>query len=166
MKETTLSLLVGVVATSLSVVVAGQDVQMLVDSARSGDQDSVNTLRSMAERGDAEAQYYLGSLFTVGDSDTEADEELFEWNMLAAEQGHPGAMTNVGNLYALGQGVQEDLESAYAWLNLAVERARGEARVIAERNRDVTGVLLTPEQLVAAKRRTNGMSSEIPVFSP
>ena len=64
MKETTLSLLVGVVATSLSVV-AGQDVQMLVDAARSGDQDSVNTLHVMAERGDAEAQYYLGSLFTV-----------------------------------------------------------------------------------------------------
>ena len=165
MKETTLSLLVGVVVTSLSVV-AGQDVQMLVDAARSGDQDSVNTLNVMAERGDAEAQYYLGSLFTVGDSDTEADEALFEWNMLAAEQGHPGAMTNVGNLYALGQGVQEDLESAYAWLNLAVERATGEARVIAERNRDITGGLLTPEQLVAAKRRTNGMGSEIPVFSP
>ena len=165
MKQTTLSLLVGVVATSLSVV-AGQDVQMLVDAARSGDQDSVNTLRVMAERGDAEAQYYLGSLFTVGDSDTETDEALFEWNMLAAEQGHPGAMTNVGNLYALGQGVQEDLESAYAWLNLAVERATGEARVIAERNRDITGGLLTPEQIVIAKRRTNGMSSEIPVFSP
>jgi len=165
MKQTTLSLFVGVMATSLSVVV-GQDVHMLVDAARNGDQNSVNTLRVMAERGDAEAQYYLGSLFTVGDSDTEADEELFEWNMLAAEQGHPGAMTNVGNLYALGQGVQEDLESAYAWLNLAVERATGEARVIAERNRDITGGLLTPEQLVTAKRRTNGMGSEIPFFSP
>lgn len=135
---------------------------MLIDSARAGDQEAVNTLRAMAERGDAEAQYYLGSLFIDGGGVPVDDTEVFEWNMLAAEQGHLGAMINVGNLHALGQGVPEDYESAYAWFNLAAARATGDALELAVKNRDLSGDLLSSDQLANARRLTRVLDRQIP----
>ena len=156
--------------TSVSVVLVvlcglfglGQDVEMIIDSARAGDQEAANTLRAMAEQGNADAQYYLGSLFVTGDEILEEAVEVFSWNMSAAEQGHVGAMINVGNLYALGQGVPEDYESAYVWFDLAVARATGDALELAVRNREVSGDLLTEGEIEDAKERSRVLHHQIP----
>ena len=140
----------------------GQDIEMVIDSARAGDQEAVNTLRAMAEQGNPDAQYYLGSLFAAGDEILGDAVEVFSWNMSAAEQGHVGAMINVGNLYALGQGVPEDYKSAYVWVDLAAARATGETLDLAVRNREVSGEFLTDGEIEDAKERFRVLDSRIP----
>jgi len=104
--------------------------------------------RSLAEDGDARAQYHLGTLFALGrgvpQSDAEAvrwmslageqghtlaqyivgpmnGDNLLEvrWNLQAAEQGHAVAQYNAGFLYDEGHGVERSRVRAHLWFSLA-----------------------------------------------
>lgn len=69
-----------------------------------------------AESGDAEAQYKLGHLYSVGgDGFPENEEEAFKWYLKAAEQGHANAQHQIGWRYLYGRGVSKDLTKAELW---------------------------------------------------
>lgn len=69
-----------------------------------------------AESGDAEAQYKLGHLYSVGgDGFPKNEEEAFKWYLKAAEQGNAEAQHQIGWRYLYGRGVSKDLTKAELW---------------------------------------------------
>jgi TPR repeat protein len=95
----------------------------------------------LAEKGNADAQFYLGFMYRNGEGvpneDSEDslviygvpydDETAFKWYTLAAEQGHSDAQVAVGYMYRSGLGVpqgpvEHHYETAIKWFTLAAEQ--------------------------------------------
>ncbi|WP_354121819.1 tetratricopeptide repeat protein [Bradyrhizobium sp. LA6.12] len=77
----------------------------------------------LAERGNAPAQTYLGSLFETGRGVPENYTEAAMWYRRAAEQGDSRAQYSLGLLYDRGQGVPQNIVEASKWLNLSTAAA-------------------------------------------
>ena len=82
---------------------------------------SINHVRAMAEKGDAESQYYMAYWSQTGQCVPQDMKEALSWYSKAALQGHVAAQHNLGFLYMNGDGVEKDLEQAYLWALLAAE---------------------------------------------
>ena len=110
-------------------------------------------LRQTAERGDAEAQYNLASLYLIGGSGAPKDEKAAaEWLAKAAAQGLPKAQYNLGIFYAKGQGVAQDDAEACFWLTLA--SSAGYKVPAGEQDYRATAIArLAPEKLTACLQR-------------
>jgi TPR repeat protein len=79
--------------------------------------------RPLAERGLADAQYNLGSMFLEGSRGVRQDDaEAAKWFGLAAEQGHTVAQFNLGVMYRKGKGVPQNDAEAMKWYRLAAEQ--------------------------------------------
>ena len=81
--------------------------------------DQLSDLKAQAERGDAVAQFNLGSMYRKGEGVTQDYDEAFKWYRKAAEQGYAKAQFNLGLMYANGHGVAQDNVEAYMWLSIA-----------------------------------------------
>jgi TPR repeat protein len=81
---------------------------------------SLADLRTLADRGDAEAQYQMGVRYDEGDSVPKDDAQAVQWFQHAAEQGQVDAQAHLGAYYWAGRGVPEDLSKAYMWSMIAV----------------------------------------------
>jgi len=84
--------------------------------------------RTMANRGDTNAQFSLGCAYLVGwgvgrDATTAAS-----WFEAAAERGDVNAQFNLGVIHAAGDGVQRDLQTAYRWFKMAANQGYPEAQ--------------------------------------
>ena len=76
---------------------------------------------SVAEQGDAEAQFNLGQMYLEGKAVPQDYEQTVYWYRLAAEQGYTRAQNNLGLMYYNGLGVPQNLEQAEHWYRLARE---------------------------------------------
>jgi len=113
---------------------------------------AVHEFLPLAEHGDREAQFYLGTMYTRGWGVPPNTVEAARWYQRAASQGVAEAQYNLGALYARGEGVPQDLVHAYLWLALAVTRfPGGESHTKAVQARDHVAAQLTPEQLTQAQ---------------
>ena len=81
-----------------------------------------------AERGDADAQYRLGSCYSNGDGVETNEVEAVRWYRMAAEQGHAGAQGSLGMCYANGDGVETNKAEAVKWCRKAAEQGDGHAQ--------------------------------------
>jgi len=73
-----------------------------------------------AKKGDATAQFYLGSMYADGRNGAIQNyKKAFNWYKLAAQKGVPEAQRGLGDAYAKGQGVQQDYIQAHMWINIA-----------------------------------------------
>lgn len=81
---------------------------------------SPTDLRTLADQGDAEAQYQMGVRYDEGDSVQKDDAQAVQWFQHAAEQGHVDAQAHLGAYYWAGRGVPEDLSKAYMWSMIAL----------------------------------------------
>jgi hypothetical protein len=81
---------------------------------------SLADLRTLAVRGDAEAQYQMGVRYDEGDSVPKDDAQAVQWFQHAADQGHVDAQAHLGAYYWAGRGVPEDLSKAYMWSMIAL----------------------------------------------
>ena len=63
-----------------------------------------------AKRGEAEAQYNLGSKYALGKGLRKNNRRAVKWYRRAAEQGYAEAQYNLGVMYAKGTGVAQDAE--------------------------------------------------------
>lgn len=70
-----------------------------IRTAAGDPQDSVDTLRMKAERGDPEAEYKLGLAYDVGVGTPQDLGQAAAWYERAAEQGHAGAQFSLGLMY-------------------------------------------------------------------
>lgn len=84
-------------------------------------------MRSYAENGYAEAQYYLGMMYDDGKGIGRDPALAAEWYRKAAEQGIAAAQYNLGAMYETGDGVQTDHIQAEKWYKLAARQGNEEA---------------------------------------
>lgn len=76
----------------------------------------------LAEKGDAAAQYYLGTLFAEGRGVEQNDATAFAWFERAASQGNAVAQYNVGASYAAGTGIAKSYADAAKWFRRAADQ--------------------------------------------
>jgi len=84
-------------------------------------------LTPLAQKGDPEAQYYLGqmSAHSLGGPRDPAMAE--HWYRASAEQGYADSQYQLGLLLAGGQGVAKDENAALAWLRKAADQGHPQA---------------------------------------
>lgn len=84
--------------------------------------------RKLAEQGDSEAQFMLGTLYRNGDGVLQDDNKAIEWFQRAADQGHPLALRALGSAYWGGRGVEQNYSRAYFWYELALAMGDQESK--------------------------------------
>src|SRR5690242_12009738 len=75
----------------------------------------LNTLIDRAEKGDMQAEFYLGLLYDHGKEVPANPEAAVRWYQMAADRGDHSAQNNLGALYMNGRGVPKDLTRAALW---------------------------------------------------
>ena len=85
--------------------------------------------RTLADKGDAEAQYSLGTLYAEGKGVEQNDATAFLWFQRAANQGVAAAQYNVGASYATGAGVGKNDVDAARWFRRAADQGMAFAQL-------------------------------------
>jgi len=109
-------------------------------------------LQPLAERGNPQAQTYLGFVYANGRGVPQNYEIAAQWYQSAAEHGVALAQYMLGLMWDKGQGVPQDYVTAYAWLNLATANAAPRDREYWTRIRDAIGGKLSVAELTQAQR--------------
>lgn len=68
-----------------------------------------------AKKGNAEAQYYVGTLYEKGVTGVPNYSEAATWYLKAAKQGYSRAAINLGRLHENGLGFNKDSARAFKW---------------------------------------------------
>src|SRR5450830_1929110 len=84
--------------------------------------------KTLAEQGNATAQYNLGVLYERAAGLTPDYSQAVHWYTLAAEQNNAMAQYNLGVMYDLGRGVPQDNEKALLWLGRAASNGNAVAQ--------------------------------------
>lgn len=107
----------------------------------------------MAQRGNPNAQAYLGLLYSKGYGVPQNYTVAAAWYRRAAEQGHSGAQYMLGLLFDRGFGVPQDVVEAEKWLILATAGTNGRTAEDWARIRDAVRTKMTRGQIAKARRR-------------
>ena len=91
---------------------------------------SVPELETLANKGDAEAQYWLGLRFEKGTGVVQNYLEAVKWYRLAVEEGVAEAQYDLGVMYAYGQGVTQDYKEAIKLYHLSADQGYAYAQSI------------------------------------
>src|SRR6185295_7827953 len=94
----------------------------LFDAASKADKTALQGLRTRAQQGDADAQYYLGELYRDGKGVPKDSAQAVQWYTKAADRGHVAAQSDLGSMYFYGQGVPKDSAQAVQWYRKAAEQ--------------------------------------------
>jgi TPR repeat protein len=84
--------------------------------------DAFVLLRPEAERGQAQAQYFVGRMFEDGYGTERSHAEAAKWYRLSAEQGNPLAQHALSVFYAVGWAVPVDLAESLKWVRRSAEQ--------------------------------------------
>jgi TPR repeat protein len=94
-----------------------------------------------AEKGDAEAQYFLGDCAVDDTGELQSSIERVKWYRKAAEQGHFEAQAALAHRYSDGDGVPQDESEAIRWWKKAAENGHVWSRIyLSSRYTDGEGV--------------------------
>ncbi len=89
---------------------------------------ALREIRPLAEQGDDQAQYYLGSMYHYGQGVPQGYAEAVKLYRKAAEQGYANAQNTLGFMYASGRGVPQDDAEAMEWYRKAAEQGYAPAQ--------------------------------------
>ncbi|MCQ8118708.1 tetratricopeptide repeat protein [Methylomonas rosea] len=94
-----------------------------------------DSVKEMADRGNAQAQAKLASLYLLGREGFEKDEhKAAEWMEKAANQGLLDAQVVMGAMYDRGMGVISDRDKATDWYEKAAKQGHATSLAILGRN--------------------------------
>ena len=124
--------------------------QWYAKAAAQGHDAGLNVLKQLAEQGDADAQYRLGTMYKEGKSMPQDSNMACQWYAEAAAQGHEAGLSvlkqlaeqgdaaaqyRLGDMYKKGKGVPRDDDRARQWytkaavtLKKAAEQGHAEAQ--------------------------------------
>ncbi len=105
----------------------------------------------LAEAGDPEAQFFLGSMYFAGQGVPRDHAKEAKWMQRAADQGFGWAQNMLGRMYSTGRGVEQDDTQAYMWFSLAAAERTPTARDARERLAE----RMSDEQIDAARRQAS-----------
>ncbi len=77
--------------------------------------------KPVAEKGDLDAQYNVGAMYSHGEGVKQDYERAAAWYRKAADQGYAKAQFNLGVMYEDGRGVKKDPAQAVTWYRKAAE---------------------------------------------
>ena len=86
------------------------------------------SLLQKAERGDAVAQFTLGSCYANGRGTPQNYREAVKWYYLSAKQGYPPAQYRLGVCYYWGYGTPRDFAAAAVWYGKAAQQGYAPAQ--------------------------------------
>ncbi len=109
---------------------------------------ALNKWRSAAQRGNPDAQAWIGILYEEGNGVTRNYSEALRWYQLAAKQGDVDAQYALGRAYYFGQGVLQDDTRAHMWFNIAAVDG-DDFRI---KYREKAASRMTPQQIAEAQR--------------
>ncbi len=112
------------------------------------------SLRKGAERGNASAQWELGSTYMKLGNWNEAS----QWLLKAAAQGVTDAQYQLAQNYEKGQGIRKDFIEAYAWFFVAAQRGH----LMAMNGRERLTRLLSHADLEEANRKAFDYATKVP----
>jgi TPR repeat protein len=116
----------------------------------------LESIRKLAEQGDAAAQFAMGARYATGEEVPQDYNEAVRWFSMAAEQGHVISQATLGAYYWAGRGVPQDLVKAYLWSVLAKaagdEASKYRVSVLASR--------MSHAQIAAAQQQANDWIKE------
>jgi TPR repeat protein len=90
--------------------------------------EALPLFKSLAEQGDPQARFYLGSLYANGQGFLVNQQMAAKWYQLAAEQGHSKSQYNLGVMFENGIGVVKNDNEAIKWWRLAAEQGNVNAQ--------------------------------------
>jgi TPR repeat protein len=90
---------------------------------------AVRLFRSLAEQGNAIAQYNLGLMYYKGEGVSQSYPEAVAWYHLAAWQGDASAQLRLGFMYYNGQGTPQNYAEAVTWFRKAADQGSAEAQI-------------------------------------
>jgi len=109
-----------VLVLSFSAPVAAGPFEDAGAAAARGDYEFAQRLwRTLANQGNAAAQFFLGAMYYEGRGVQQNYAEAAKWYRLAADQGNAHAQNNLGLMYDQGQGVPQNYAEAVRWYRLA-----------------------------------------------
>lgn len=85
-------------------------------------------LKSVAPRGNGEAQYYLGLLFQKGVGVPQDEEEALNWLLAAAENGRANAQFELSRVYSKRKTGSDNAAQSLRWLQEAAVQGHAEAQ--------------------------------------
>ena len=112
---------------------------------------SLGSLRKLADRGDADAQWQIGVRYHNGEGVSRDDVQAMQWFLRAAEQGHVIAQATLGAYYWAGRGVPQDFSKAYFWSAIAL--AQGDEN--SKSRLEGLASQMTREQISAARQQAD-----------
>ncbi len=83
---------------------------------------ALRLLRPLADQGDADAQFLLGSMYDYGRGVPQDYAQAVKWYRLAADRGYASAQGMLGLMYENGRGVPKDDAQAVKWFRLAADQ--------------------------------------------
>ena len=105
------------------------DFQKGMSAYYSGDYTTaLEELAALAEQGDTDAQFILGSMHENGQGVPQDYKQAVKWYTKAAEQGMAEAQYILGAMYEDGQGVPQDYKQAVKWYAKAAEQGDADAQ--------------------------------------
>jgi TPR repeat protein len=121
---------------------------------------AMTRLKPFAERGNARAQSYVGSMYETGRGVERDYGEAIRWFQMAAEQGDAYSKSHLGFLYQEGLGVTRDEKLAAQWYAKAADQgdAWSQAR-LASMYRDGRGVAQDLQQAADLFTKAAGQGS-------
>jgi len=128
---------------------AGLPVSFRPSDTRKPQTTTPEDLRKLADQGDAEAQFMLGTLYRNGDGVLQNDEQAVEWFQRAANQGYVRALSALGSSYWAGRGVRQDYTQAYFWYQLALAEGDQNSKSLLEG----ISTQLTREQVASVRQQ-------------
>jgi hypothetical protein len=97
---------------------------------QSGGPEVFAQIKAKADKGDAEAQLSLGSLYAAGNGVGRSLSKAAKWHRKAALQGLARAQYQLGLDYAAGEGVKPDQVESVRWFRKAAEQGLAEAQLV------------------------------------
>ena len=96
---------------------------MVEEAMNNEEQERFDFIKSLAEQGNVDAQFYLGFTYGTGDKGVNKnEEEAAKWFKLSAEQGNEMAQFALGEIYYFGNGVEQNYSEALKWFKLSAEQ--------------------------------------------
>ena len=104
-------------------------------------------VKMLAERGFANAQFLLGSLYEEGRGVRQKDSRALGWYRTAAELDHVDAAYALGQMYLEGRGVKADAMQSAQWFQAAAYRGHRNAQLkLSELYQNGVGVATDPTE--------------------
>jgi TPR repeat protein len=85
-------------------------------------------LKPIAEQGNANAQFFLGVMYGMGQGVRQDYAESLMWFRNSADQDNPNAQACLGIMYGQGRGVKQDYVEAAKWYRKAAEQGNANAQ--------------------------------------